>query len=84
MLYNTGTCSFTCSASGFRVAAAAGGGSGSHTLGVCFLAAGVYHLQVYDVVVVSMGTAAEGLSDSKKPQTIAPFVSVHSLHVLVQ
>lgn len=65
------------------MAAAASGGSGNHTLGVCFLAAGVYHLQVYDVAVTT-GSAAEGLSEPKKPQMWVPCVSVHSLQVLVQ
>ncbi len=63
------------------MAAEGGSGSGSASLGICFLAPGLYPLHLYDVSVVP---ANNGGSGSREQTTGAAGVSTHALHVLVQ
>lgn len=66
---------------GFKVAAGGGSGGGSHSLGICFLAPGLYPLHVYGVGIVP---AAEHGDSSSRQTSGGAGVSTHALHVVVQ
>ena len=70
-------------AAGFTIEAEPHGGNGSHALGVCFLADGLYQLHLCDVAVEA-DAAGQKTQASKTIAAQVPSVSLHAMCILVK
>ena len=72
-----------CCAAGFTIEAQPHGGSGCHALGVCFVADGLYRLQLCDVAV-QIDAAGQKTQASTTIAAQVPSVSLHSMCIVVR
>jgi hypothetical protein len=75
--------SLTLDTAGFTIEAQPHGGSGSHALGVCFLAGGLFQLHLCDVAVEA-DAAGQKTQASRTIAAQVPSVSLHTMCILVK
>jgi hypothetical protein len=81
LLGNLRSCDHT---AGFHIEAAPHGGSGSHSLGMCFLAPGAYQLHLCGVAAAKAGATDQEVQAHSRTAAAAPAVSLGTVCVCVQ